>query len=110
MTFCLVQKKYNCICLGFGQTKKTVRLYKCKHCTNCTMETLVYSVHIVQTVQCTHCTNLLLESSTGVLCTHSTTVLLSYVDAVSSWAGPEPPSDPRENNLPQGLQRGERGP
>jgi len=32
------------------------------------------------------------------------------VEAVSSWAGPEPPSDPREDNLPQALQRGERGP
>jgi hypothetical protein len=62
-TFCLIQDKYNCICLGLSQANKQVRLY---------------SVH---TVQCTHCTNQLLETSSAVLCTHSTAKLLSHVEA-----------------------------
>ena len=47
------------------------------------MYTLLYTVHIVHTVQCTHCTNQLMETSSAVLCTHSTAKLLSHVEAVS---------------------------
>ena len=46
------------------------------------MYTLIYSVHIVQTVQCTQCTHPLLETSSAVLCTHSTAELLSHMEAV----------------------------
>ena len=60
-----------CICLGLSQANKPVSLY---------------SVH---TVQCTHCTNQLLETSSALLCTHSTAKLLSHVEAISSQAGPE---------------------
>ena len=82
-TFCLIQDKYKCICLGFGQANKPVRLY---------------SVHTVQCTQCTHCTNQLLETSSAVLCTHSTAKLLSHVEAASP---------PRLDLSPGGPGRGQ---
>ena len=59
-----------CICLGLSQANKPVSLY---------------SVH---TVQCKHCTmytmyNQQLETSSAILCTHSTAKLLSHVEAAS---------------------------
>ena len=81
-----------------GQAKKAVKVFSV-HTVQCTMYTLLYSVHIVQTVQCTQCTHPLLETSPAVLCTYSTAELLSHMEV-----GPE------EDNLPQALQRGGKGP
>ena len=49
-------------------------------------------------VQCTHCTNQLLETSSAVLCTHSTAKLLSHVEAASP---------PRLDLSPGGPERGQ---
>ena len=53
-----------CICLGWSQANKPVRLYSV-HTVQCTMYTLYK----------------LLETSSAVLCTHSTDKLLSHVEA-----------------------------
>ena len=55
-TFCLIQDKYKCICLGLGQARKPVMFYSVQT-VQCTMYTLLYNVDTVQPVQCKHCTN-----------------------------------------------------
>jgi hypothetical protein len=57
-TFCLIQDKYECICLGLGQANKPVRLYSV-HTVQCPMynvqcpmynvQCTIYNVHTVQT-------------------------------------------------------------
>jgi hypothetical protein len=81
-TFCLIQDKYKCICLGLSQAHKPVRLYSV-HTVKCTMYSVysVYNVYSVYSVQCAHCTNQLLETSSAVLCTHSTAKLQSHLEA-----------------------------
>jgi hypothetical protein len=58
----------------------------------------LYSVHTVQTVQCKHCTTQLLETSSAVVCTHSTAKLLSHVEATYH---------PRLELSPGGPERGQ---
>ena len=59
---------------------------------------LGYTVYTLYNVQCTHCTNQLLETSSAVLCTHSTAKLLSHVEAASP---------PRLDLSPGGPGRGQ---
>ena len=85
-TFCLIQDKYKCICLGLGQANKPVRLY---------------SVH---TVQCTQCTMYTLYKPTAgnqfscIVYTYSTAKLLSHMEAASP---------PRLDLSPGGPGRGQ---
>ena len=66
-TFCLFQDKYKCTVYALDWAKL--------------INQLGYTVYTLYNVQCTHCTNQLLETSSAVLCTHSTAKLLSHVEA-----------------------------
>ena len=74
-TFCLFQDKYKCTVYALALAKL--------------INQLVYTVYTLYNVQCTHCTNQLLETSSALLCTHSTAKLFSHMEAISSQAGPE---------------------
>ena len=91
-TFCLVQDKYKCICLGMVQPKKPVWgcnvhivMYKCTHCHTVYTLYILYNVHTVQPQ--------LMETSSAVLCTHT---------VQPSWSPTWQP--------PPGLGRSHRGP
>mgnify|MGYP000258511050 FL=1 len=87
-TFCLIQDKYKCICLGLGQANKPV--IQCTHCTS-----------TMYNVQCTMYT--LYKPTAGnqfscIVYTYSTAKLLSHVEAASP---------PRLDLSPGGPGRGQ---